>query len=304
MTGMSLQEAAHCLGGRVSGPNQISCPGPGHSRFDYSLAVWINHDGTITVYSHAGDDWRECQNYVRDTLGIPRWEKQSHYRLNSRTAKPKPIFPTGTRSHAFAISIFAEARPLRGTVGEKYLVRRIGREMEWPSDIRFHPACVRKVDGVHQRHPAVIVLLRDIATDDQRAIQRIFLKSDGSDRLRDRYGKMTLGPAAGAVAKLSPDDCVSHGLGIAEGVETGLRVMSLGWKPIWATIGTSTMKTFPVLAGIEALTAFADHDKNGAGENAAQACIVRWLHAGREAQGIKPRTVGLDWADVVHGGAL
>ena len=69
---------------------------------------------------------------------------------------------------------------------------------------------------------------------------------------------MTLGPTIRSVAKLSPDDCVTHGLGVAEGPETGLAVMLHGWKPIWATIGTAGMKNFPVLPGIEALTVFAD----------------------------------------------
>jgi putative DNA primase/helicase len=67
---------ARRLGGQISGGDTILCPGPGHSVRDRSLAVKLDPnapDGFLT-YSHAGDDWRECRNHVRERLGLPRWE--------------------------------------------------------------------------------------------------------------------------------------------------------------------------------------------------------------------------------------
>jgi putative DNA primase/helicase len=50
-----------------------------------------------------------------------------------------------------------------------------------------------------------------------------------------------------------------------------------------------------VLAGIEALTCFADHDSTGL--NAAQACAERWQAAGCEAFIRWPKGLGRDYAD-------
>jgi hypothetical protein len=144
--------------------------------------------------------------------------------------------------------------------------------------------------------------LRDIVTNQPRAIQRTFLLSDGSDRLHDPMGKATLGRAVGAVIKLSVDDEVTLGLGLAEGVETALTLMRKGWCPVWVTAGAPGMEKFPVLSGIEALTVFADNDANGAGQKAAAKTIDRWRRAGCNARGVMPRTIGQDWNDVVMRG--
>jgi hypothetical protein len=89
-----------------------------------------------------------------------------------------------------------------------------------------------------------------------------------------------LGRAAGAAIKLCPDDEVTLGLGLVEGIETGLAVISLGWRPIWAAGSAGGMAQFPVLSGIEELTIFADNDKNGVGQRAAKQCAERWRDAG------------------------
>jgi hypothetical protein len=87
------------------------------------------------------------------------------------------------------------------------------------------------------------------------------------------------------VVRLVPDAEVTLGLGLAEGVETGLAVMQgFGWRPVWAAGSAGAIKDFPVLRGIEALTVFADADDGGAGMAAARACAARWAAAGRDAR--------------------
>ncbi len=44
------------------------------------------------------------------------------------------------------------------------------------------------------------------------------------------------------------------------------------------------MAKFPVLAGIEHLTIFADHDANGVGQAAAWTCRNRWIDAGVDVE--------------------
>jgi hypothetical protein len=51
-----------------------------------------------------------------------------------------------------------------------------------------------------------------------------------------------------------------------------------------------------VLAGIQALTIFADHDESGAGQSAAEACAARWA-AAAEVTIATPHITGQDFND-------
>ena len=111
--------------------------------------------------------------------------------------------------------------------------------------------------------------------------------------------KKMLGRAADACVKLSADEEVSIGLHVAEGIETALACMAMGFRPMWAALSAGGIATFPVLAGIEALTIFADNDESGTGLNAARECAARWITAGCEAIVSAPPQIGKDWADKV-----
>jgi putative DNA primase/helicase len=93
------------------------------------------------------------------------------------------------------------------------------------------------------------------------------------------------------IIRLVPDEDVTQGIGIAEGIETSLAVMQgsslafmqgFGWRPMWAAASAGGIRTFPVLPGIGALTIFADAD--GPGLAAARACAARWRAAGAEVR--------------------
>ena len=92
---------------------------------------------------------------------------------------------------------------------------------------------------------------------------------------------------------LSPYEDVTLGLGVTEGVETGVSVLQTHWAPIWAMTGAGNLAGIPVLAGVEALTIFADQDEPGlaAAETAAQ----RWRQAARDAVTVPPPCG--DWCD-------
>lgn len=93
-----------------------------------------------------------------------------------------------------------------------------------------------------------------------------------------------------------PDDCVTQGLAIAEGIETALAAAH-AFEPVWSTVDAGNLSAFPVLAGIGLLTIFADHDK--AGLAAADECAARWREADRGVRVLTPSTVGHDTADEV-----
>ena len=148
-----------------------------------------------------------------------------------------------------------------------------------------------------QRLGCIVGIMTDpVTARPTGAISRTYITSD----LMKIGTAKTLGAPAGLV-RLSPDDEVLAGLCIAEGLETALRAMSIGLRPVWSTGSTSLMSSFPALSGIEALRVIVDHDANGAGERAAREVERRWLGAGR-AVDLRMRDKIGDLDDAFRGG--
>jgi hypothetical protein len=99
------------------------------------------------------------------------------------------------------------------------------------------------------------------------------------------------------VVRLSADEDVTTGLAIAEGIETAL---AAPFRPIWACLSAGNLARLPVLAGIEALTIFADNDASGTGERDAFACAEQWHAAGKEVTIRMIDQVGADYADALR----
>ncbi|MBX9701705.1 MAG: toprim domain-containing protein, partial [Acetobacteraceae bacterium] len=188
-----------------------------------------------------------------------------------------------------------EAQPAQGSLVEAYLASR-GLAVPDGAPIRFHPACPRGA----VRWPAMMALMTDPLTGRPCGVHRTFLARDGSGKAPGPLpAKMMLGNAG--IIRLTPDEEVTAGLGIAEGIETALSVMQgFGWRPVWTATSAGAIRTFPILRGIEALTVFADAD--GAGMEAATACCARWQGAGREARIVAP-PAGADFNDLIRKGA-
>jgi len=99
---------------------------------------------------------------------------------------------------------------------------------------------------------------------------------------------------------LSPDWQVETGLAVAEGIETALSAdQRAGWLPVWAALSSGGMAAFPVLQGIEHLTAYADNDAPGI--EAGRTLCRRYADAGRFAEMVRPKKVGADMGDLVSG---
>ena len=195
-----------------------------------------------------------------------------------------------------ALAIWSEAGSVPGTLAEAYLVKERGLLL--PSDLlaadafRFHPSLY--LDGTHV--PGLVAVLRDPATSEPVGIQRTFLTPDG-----EKIERRMLGSAG--VVMLSSSEGVTYGLGLAEGMENGLAVMTIaGWLPVWAAMSAGAIRNFPVLAGIDALTIFADPEQ--VGMDAARSCARRWSDAGKEVKIAAPHDVQRDWNDKLWRAAL
>jgi Toprim domain len=226
-------------------------------------------------------------------------------------ATVKSICSDRETTAAYALHLFGEATPIVGTPAAGFLNWRgvLEQALEAGDEVlRFHPnAPFGK--GLHC--PCMLALLRGITTDQPIAVQRTALDHDlmraifqtSFARFKEAGGKiarMTLGPKTGTAIKLCSHEAVSEGLVVGEGLETVLAAMRLGLRPTWALGGTSELKSFPVLGGIEALTILVDNDANGAGQNAAAQCSARWLEAGLEVFRAVPNYTGDDFNDVLR----
>jgi putative DNA primase/helicase len=298
---VDIHAIARALGGEVSG-GQVLCPGPGHGPRDRSLTVKLSAsspDGFI-VFSHSGDDWKICHDYVRKRLGIPsrkdRRQRPSIIGKPAIAADPPKALPglsqsddDAKRDLVSAAQYVSEMRPL---ITEPLAVAyfgdlrkidtgAIGDVLERTDVIGWHPSVYFNQPGhpLHgQRLGAILAVMTDaITAEPTGAISRTYLAPDGTKVAKAK----TLGAPTGIV-RLSRDDDVLGGLFIAEGLETALTAMALGLRPIWATGSSGLMAKFPLLDGVQAVNVIADHDRGGAGERAAREVEARWRAAGRE----------------------
>jgi hypothetical protein len=289
---------------RLLGPpnRRLSKPGRelrygrrGSLAVDLRRGLWHDHErgeggGVLDLVIHKGQAkdraaaaaWLTAQSLVRDGEWL-------------RLAPDRHDDTDMARHQACARRIWREAIDPRGTPAERYLK---SRGLALPDTVagrvlRFHPDC--PFGKGQPRRPCLVAAFRPIRGDldpdaEPVAIHRIAL-------VPSTQRKMMLGPVTDAAIKLSSDQDVGEGLGICEGIETGLAILNAGWAPVWALGSADAIEHFPVLSGITALSIFADHDASGTGSRAAEICADRWLdHA--DVLITTPHAIGADWADI------
>jgi hypothetical protein len=197
-----------------------------------------------------------------------------------------------------AETIWREATPLARDAITYFANRCIDiNQVPEQGGLRFHPHCPWRKGST----PAIIGRFTTAFGNKPQGIWRRPLNGEKP---------MTLGPTAGCVIRLWPDEAVDRGLVLGEGPETVLaaatRILHRGTllKPAWAAGGSGNVKKLPVLSGIEALTLLVDNDlpdqhDRRAGQDAAAKCAARWSAAGREVIRLTPKKVDTDFNDVV-----
>jgi hypothetical protein len=288
---LDVRAIARAMGGDVINRTSANVPGPGHSRSDRSLSITIKPSapGGFIVYSHAGDNPIECRDYVRERLGLEKWEGEH------RRARTTPFVvtdagpdPQKERNKAFALRIWGESTDPRGTLVERYLKEH--RSLDLPPDlagavIRFH--CALYYDP-QTRHPAMVCLLRNIETDEPTGIHRTYLDRNTAAKI-DR--KM-FGIAKGAAIKLDPTS--GDTLTIGEGVETVMSARAAGYRPAWALGSSVAVRTFPVLKRPAEITILEENDPTSRRD--VKLCAKRYL-AARKPVNIVTSHVGNDFND-------
>lgn len=208
--------------------------------------------------------------------------------------RTRPSFPNW--SEEMAIALWRSGRSPAGTAAEAYLKSR-GLSLPVDAPLRFAPVAWRNPNN-GPPGPAMLAQLTRPETNEPVGIHVTYLRDDGSGKADGPGQKVILGRTG--VVRLVPDEEVTVGLGLAEGIETSLAIMQrIGWRPVWAATSAGAIARFSVLSGIEALTLFADPDHAGIG--AARVCASRWSEEGREVRIIRPPTG--DWDDATRGRA-
>jgi putative DNA primase/helicase len=281
---LDLRTLQAALGGDIS-CGQVLCPGPNHSRRDRSLAVKQTASGVL-VYSHAGDDWRDCRDYVHARLGLPTWQPgnhRHHINVSDKWTDPEPERWRTDRAKA----IWDEGREPRGTAAEEYLT---ARSLHLPSELcgsvlRFHPQCLWRSELI----PCLIAAFTSIVDNTITAIHRIRL--DRPERWPKTERKM-FGAVAGSAIKL---DCPGDRLAVAEGLESAMAARQLGFSPVWA-LGSA--RRFLPIDGVRELIILGERDD--ASRRATDVCSGSWIARGMTVHLALP-AIGKDFNDYVMG---
>jgi putative DNA primase/helicase len=282
---------AKALGGRKVGAGWMArCPA--HLDQDPSLSVREGANGKVLVHCHAGCKQERVISELR-SLGL--WDRAPKYSAPTRHGLKQSVVNQSAANRLRAQVLWQEAAPVVSTIAAQYLAsRKINAAVINDVDgdvLRFHPVC--PYDG--SKRPCLLALMRDLFTNEPRAIQRTALTRTGQ-----KISRMTLGPKTGAAIKLSSDENVAMGLAVGEGLETMLSATQLGFRPAWALIDAKNVGSFPALSGIECLTIIVDNDENCIGQQAALECSDRWTNAGREVFRVVPDRHGEDLNNILQ----
>jgi hypothetical protein len=276
---------------------------PFHGDRNPSLRVYADHYHCFGC-GERGDhfDWLAKQGGLTFSQAVERMRELAH---TPRRPVPTEISDPA-KNRGPALKLWSEARPIAGTIAERYLISRgIPRGTGLPTDaLRFHPSCLFKEEDRWVRRRALVALVRNVMTNEPSAVHRIALAADGSSKLY----RVALAPIGGGAIKLWGDDDViaARRLVVGEGLETVLAGATLTHRgallrPAWSMINSGNLARLPVLPTIGSLTVLADNDENGEGQRAAAECARRWRAAGREVIVLIPDSTDTDFNDVVRG---
>lgn len=247
--------------GLAVGDHRLPCPVCDRGPRDTALSVTVKPDGGMVAHCF------RCGFVSTHRLQHPP---------PPRTEKPMP--PKLTQLSDRGVGLWHRCKTLSG-VAVDYLNARHCVIPPANGDLRWHPS-LDHPDGY--TGPALVALVTHARTCKPLSLHRTWINGDGTKPATlGKKARMFLGghTLAGGVIRLWPDEDVTHGLGIAEGIETALS-LAHAFQPVWALIDAGQLRKFAPLPGIESLTIACDNDPIGI--KSARECAGIWADAGVE----------------------
>jgi putative DNA primase/helicase len=270
------------------GENRAACPECARTKIrrgDDALAVRVEHDRIVWLCHRCS--WTGAIIHHED-------------RMRARPVRPAQRYD---RLAPWGRDLWHQCQPVEpGTVAAAYLERRGCILPPVEGDLRWRPSLLDKATGY--TGPALVALVTDTLTSAPISLHRTWIAPDGSGKAPIAKPRRLLKDhRSDGVVRLWPDDSVTLGLAIGEGIETCLAAARKGLTPVWAALSAGNLAAFPVLPGIEGLHILADNDEAGLG--ATMELGRRYVGAGMSPKNIiviRSTTPGFDLADELQQG--
>ena len=261
------------LGGAWSGRHAM-VRGPAHEDRTPSLSIRQGRN-SILVHCFAGCDGSAVMRGIRQVLG---------HTLPDQRAMP---VPANDREPPFR-RLWAEARPIEGTLGERYL-RDVRGIRFVPADVRFHARCPMGRGSAARFLPALLVGV--FVRERLIAVQRLFLDSETAVRTH----RMMLGNSRGGTWPAYFDGGVMR---IAEGFESACAYRQLTGQEAGTCFGVRNFVGFNIASGIARVTLLPDNDLEG--DRAAEVAMSQ-RHNAETPFDIERCPLGAkDWAELIR----
>ncbi|MFZ5730913.1 MAG: DUF7146 domain-containing protein [Pseudomonadota bacterium] len=209
--------------------------------------------GRVIAHSFSGDGWRA----VLDDL-FARGLVDRDGRLLGAGVASAATGPSARARRATAQGLWAESRPITGTLSETHLRRR-GVESA-SAALRHHPgvpAAVYAARGL--RRPALLAAIT-APPGELTGVEVTYLAPNG-DRARMSLARKTIGVRApGAAVRLDPP---APRMLVGEGVATCLSAAARFGLPAWALLSTGNLRAWRPPPGVRFVVIAADRGRDG-----------------------------------------
>lgn len=248
-----LAAIVRSLGGDLyAGGRRANVPGPGHSAADRSVSLMLS-DGRVIAHSFAGDGWRA----VLDDL-FERGLVDRDGRLIGAEVASAASGPSARERRAIAQGLWAEGRPITGTLSETHLRRR-GVVSASPA-LRHHPgapAAAYSARGL--RRPALLAAIT-APVGEVTGVEVTYLAPDGK-RAHMSLARKTIGVRPpGSAVRLDPP---APRMLVGEGLATCLSAAARFGLPAWALLSTGNLRAWRPPPGVAFVVIAADRGRDG-----------------------------------------
>jgi hypothetical protein len=248
----------------VVGDHRVPCPRCCEKKKDKSAGLTVNADRSGVMHCF------RC--------GYVELHRSGHsaFRYESATVKPSALVSGKRESLSdWGWKIWNQCLPIGG-VAAAYLQSRRCASPPKDSHLRWHPSLKHPTGYVG---PALVALVTNALTGAALSLHRTWITEAGKASVNPPRMQLAGHTLASGVIRLWPDEYISYGLGVAEGIETALS-LAHAYEPVWSLIDANHLSSFPVISGLETLMIAKDNDP--VGRAAAMNCAQRWHAAGKK----------------------